>query len=315
MTSASFAQLLQEYGAGADPIPDGGPYDFQVIGGKVILSRTNPPKHMIQARLKVLTGPYANRTTVHNFVLSPDNGGAMFHWFRNFGILGLSAQYWAQLTIPVEQALPQVVQAIQNRTFVGSLETSNGRQNVNFLAESNAPATAPPQAPQPGYGMQPGAPVQQYPQVQAPVQPGFPQPQVGPPGMVPQPQVQPVAPAAAAPQQAFPTQPMAAPPPVGGVAPQPTPQAPATQPLGQATQPGFPTPPGYPQQPEAQPQVPTQPGTDYPGFPGSGAPQQPAQPQFPTPPGMPQDGQPVQPQPGVQQPLPVPGTPPPQIPV
>lgn len=313
MTAVNFAQLLNDYGAGTEPIPDG-EYDAVIFHAKLQSSRTSPPKHMILARLRVLAGPYANRVFVHNFVLTPDNPGAMFHWFRNFGILGLGHDYWN-----ANPGLEQVAADLMNRTAHVSLVTEGSRQNANFLAASQVPvgAGAPhPQAPQPGYGMQPQMPTPQFQQPGQPFQPQQPpQPVVGPPGMVP-----PQQPAAAPPPPPVPPQ---APPVPAPAAPPGFPQPP-TQP--QAPAPA--QPPGYPQPPQPpQPQVPPSPAPPAPpappppqappGFPGQPQPQpdqyqQPQQSQgFPAPPASPEQQQQQQ----QQQQFPVPGTPPPQVPV
>lgn len=336
MTSTTFAQLLQEYG-GDEPVPNGA-YDVEVLGAKVKMSNTTPPKHMIEARLRILNGPYANKTLTNNFVLTPTDSGPMFYWFRNFGALGLDHSFWQSLTGTIEESLPYIAQTIVGRQAHVEVESKNGRQNVEGwtpIAGGALSAAPMPQAPQPGYGMQMPGVQQPYPQVQqpAPGMPGMPappQPTVGPPGMVPpqQPGFPPQGPPG---YPQAPQGPVAQPPPAPG---QPAPWA--QQP--QAPQQGYP----QPAQPEAvqapQPMAAppplgaTMPQTPAPQAPmGQPSPQGPAQMEqpLPAPPGFPQ-GAPAQGQvapvtqlPGTadgqqqfpQQGFPQPGTPPPTVPV
>lgn len=298
MAQVNFAQLLQEYGGG-EPVPDG-EYDVVVTSGKYRTSRTNPPKDMVEARCRILSGPYANKVLVNNFTLTPDNPNAMFHWFKNFAALGLGNEYWAALPPDTTQALTQVANDLVNRTAHVSVKTDRGRQNVEgwtpLAPGAAAGAVAAPPTPQAGYGMQvPGMATQPFqqpgvPQYAAP--PTFnpqPQVQVAPPGQVPS-YAQPAP--AAAPQ---PAQPMMAPAPqVAPMPQQPQPVAamPASAPIPQAMDPaqgGFPTPPGFP-------------GAVDPDQAVAEAPQ----PQVPDPNGQAPQG---------QQAFPIPGNPPPQVPV
>lgn len=328
MTSVNFAQLLQEYGAGTEVVPDG-PYDVAVAGAKVSASRTNPPKYMIVARLRILTGPYANKVLMHNFVLTPDNPNAMYHWFRNFSILGIGSEYF-NTTADMSQVLQQVAAALEGRQAHVEAETTGARQNVNFMAATaGVPGAVPmPPTPQPAPGMQPQFGTPQF-QQGPPGQPAFqqPQPSVAPP-IAPGPMVQP--PLAPAAQQApgmppqgvggFPAPPNPAQPGVGGgySAPPngPMPAGPPGQPLN------VPGAPGYPPQAAPQPAPAPAPAPPGPGFPAP--PAQPAAPAGPgVQPGVPQAapqqypappaGTPEQQQ--VPQGFPAPASPPPQVPV
>jgi Protein of unknown function (DUF669) len=316
MTQVNFAQLYNEFG-GSEPIPDG-EYDVQIAHANYKAARTGAA--MIEGRLRVLTGPYANRVIVHNWVLTPDNPNAMFHWFRNFGILGLDSNFWNQLAASgytTEQQLQYVATQIANKQAHISIKTTGTRQNVEGWAMLGAtpPGAVPmPQTPVPGAGMQAQAPMPPLPQVGQPMQPGMPemgQPaspvQVAPPPMPGQPAqpqpwdgqqqpqqvpMQPQAPAAGMPQQ------------LPGM-----PGMPGAQPAApQGAIPAMPAPPGYPQQAPNAPQAPV---------PAQVAPQPavaPGQPAFPVPPGMPGMPDPNQ-QVQAQPQMPVPGTPPPQVPL
>jgi hypothetical protein len=220
MTVINFRQALEDAGSIGEPVPDS-TYDVQCYEAKAQTARSGKP--MVVARFRILSGPYANRTIVHNFVWTEESSGAQWHWFNNFAILGLPSSYFSG-NPPLEQVAVDLLQR-QSRVVV---KTEGGRQNIDsFSMVPGGPIqdAAPPQAPVAAPGMTPppvqapvAAPASYYqpPTVQAPPAYQAPQPQVAPPPVV--------APAPAPmPAPAPAPMPAAAPAPAPAPAPQPAP--------------------------------------------------------------------------------------------
>jgi hypothetical protein len=200
-----------------------GDYPVEIFSADAVTSSNGKP--MIKVKLKVLSGPHANRQIFNQFVLSTDNANALAIFFRHMRAFGLNEQYIAGLGVvndlsPLAQALlgRQAVVTLGHREWQG--ETRN---EVNGIKPLTGAVGAPGAGALPGSQPLPG-----------PAGPGGPAVSVPLPVNQPTPVPAPVTPAAApviaetatvAADTAMAATPDVAPPPL----PEPTPSpAPAT---------------------------------------------------------------------------------------
>lgn len=97
MSTFSWKNLKKQADDASRPLPKDW-YDLQVSKAEVRQAGTG--SLMISARLKVTSGPYANRPLFTNFVLSADNPIALAIFFRNLAAFGLDDAFFETLTGP-----------------------------------------------------------------------------------------------------------------------------------------------------------------------------------------------------------------------
>jgi hypothetical protein len=215
MTDAfRFSDLLVAAEQGGFFLYPKGTYDAIVEKAEATQSKDGS-KPMLKVWYKVVTGPYAGRSSIINrFTISADNANSLSFFFRHMGAMGLPAEYFAQ-----NPPLAVVAQHLANRPcriiIDDSREYNNRKQNdVNdVLPPGNGGFASPGPVGTPGSGYQqpfpdgsPGVPAgiaAPQPPMQPAPQPGL--PQAPPSPMQPPAPVMPPAPQmpAAPPQPAY----------------------------------------------------------------------------------------------------------------
>jgi len=180
------ADLSGGGGGGArEPLPIGD-YPLKVI--EVTEKTTSTGKTMFSVKTEVQEGTYKGQWVWDNLTISPESPKAMGFFFRKMAALGLPKEFFA-----AKPATSQVTQAMQNRSFIGTVkqETYQGtvRNKIDayspagggagpaFQAAPGAPA-APPVPQTAAAPVAPPAPAPAQPPVQAPQQGS----QIGNPG-------------------------------------------------------------------------------------------------------------------------------------
>lgn len=93
MATFDFQKLLQDAKAGG-AWPDG-QYDMEIVQADA--TTANSGSAMVVAKLRCLTGPFANKHITNNFVLSVDNPIALNIFFKNMRAFGLDDNFFLQL--------------------------------------------------------------------------------------------------------------------------------------------------------------------------------------------------------------------------
>jgi hypothetical protein len=91
---------------------------YEVVVDSAERKTASTGSEMISVKLKVDAGPHAGRMLFTNFVLSPDSGFALSLFFRNMAALGITDEYFGQLSasgMDVQASLTSIAQVIVGR--------------------------------------------------------------------------------------------------------------------------------------------------------------------------------------------------------
>jgi hypothetical protein len=92
--------------------------EFSLVIDTAEATKSQGGKDMIKCKVKVESGPYANRLIYHNFTISKESPAAMRMFFSQMAILGLDAKWWgANADAPVSH----VAATIAGRRFIGKV--------------------------------------------------------------------------------------------------------------------------------------------------------------------------------------------------
>lgn len=95
MTTIDFNRAIQDAKSASFEALPIGDYDVETI--EATATRSSNGKPMIKAKMRVIVGPYAQRTIFNNFVLSVENPQAMAIFFRHMKCFGLTEEFFAAL--------------------------------------------------------------------------------------------------------------------------------------------------------------------------------------------------------------------------
>lgn len=95
MSTFSWKNIKKQADDASKPVPKDW-YDLQV--SKADVKQASTGALMISARLKIVSGPYANRVLFTNFVLSLDNPTALAIFFRNLAAFGMDDAFFETLS-------------------------------------------------------------------------------------------------------------------------------------------------------------------------------------------------------------------------
>ena len=140
MSPVSWNNLLEEAaasGGGYEPLPDG---DYDVVITEATHTQTSTGKLMFKVKMKVESGPHANRIVYNQFVISPDSPVALSIFFNQMRALGLTQEFFAGS--PSEN---QVCAGLVNKRAIVTLTQReyNGQQR-NEVKSLKAPAGGNP---------------------------------------------------------------------------------------------------------------------------------------------------------------------------
>lgn len=95
LTTIDFSRAIQEARSASFEALPAGDYDVEVTEANA--TRSSNGKPMIKVRLKVLSGPYQNRSIINNFVFSIENAMALSIFFRHMKCFGLDEAFFGSL--------------------------------------------------------------------------------------------------------------------------------------------------------------------------------------------------------------------------
>lgn len=95
LTTIDFSRAIQEAKSASFEALPAGDYDIEVTEANA--TRSSNGKPMIKVRLKVLSGPYQNRSIINNFVFSVENAMALSIFFRHMKCFGLDEAFFGSL--------------------------------------------------------------------------------------------------------------------------------------------------------------------------------------------------------------------------
>lgn len=101
-----------------EPIP-ADDYDFVI--SKAEATKTAKGKDMYKVQAKVIHGDHARRVVFHNFTVSWESAQAMSIFFRQMGVLGLDADYFAS-----EPTVEKVAADLVGKVFRGTVTVDPG---------------------------------------------------------------------------------------------------------------------------------------------------------------------------------------------
>lgn len=144
MSGFSFAELQKVAKESGFVVLDADTYEMEVSKADAVKSK-NTNKDMIKVTLKVVVGPLAGKGTVpHNFVISPENGKALFFFFKHMAAFGLDEAYFAQNPQPAEVAKHLVGRRALVTVSVGEWQ-GNAKNDVDDVKPvTGSPAGVPP---------------------------------------------------------------------------------------------------------------------------------------------------------------------------
>lgn len=151
MTTIDFSRAIQEAKSASFEALPAGDYDVEVTEANA--TRSSNGKPMIKVRLKVLSGPYQNRSIINNFVFSVENAMALSIFFRHMKCFGLDEAFFGSLG--AAGSLEPVAGALNGRRARVTLGIRqwNG-EDRNEVTQIKPYTGAPQLAPTGGYGNQ-----------------------------------------------------------------------------------------------------------------------------------------------------------------
>jgi hypothetical protein len=127
-------QVLKDAKAG-NAWPEGD-YDFEVVECDAVTATTGAP--MLKTKLRCLTGTYAGKHIMNNFVLSLDNPGALAIFFRHMAAFGLDESFFAGLGKGDLRPLSSVLRGEHRRATI-----TIGHRTWNGVAQNDVKAVRP----------------------------------------------------------------------------------------------------------------------------------------------------------------------------
>lgn len=97
MTSKSWGDLKKQADDASRPVPKD---QYDVVVTKAELTTASTGSLMIKSQMKIVGGPYNNRTLFTNFVLSTENSIALSIFFKNMAAFGLDDAFFGSLAGP-----------------------------------------------------------------------------------------------------------------------------------------------------------------------------------------------------------------------
>jgi|SRR6185312_5959062 len=149
MSGFSFATLIKVAKDSGFAVIDAGPYLMEITKAKAAKTKDGS-KDKITVTLKVVAGPHAGKASVVNdFVISPDNGRALFFFFKHMAAFGLDEAYFANPNSTLEKAAADL---IGRRAIVEVIVDNWQGQDRNKVGDVKPPTDGPQSAPPIGGG-------------------------------------------------------------------------------------------------------------------------------------------------------------------
>lgn len=187
-TGIEWDDLIKNSSTAFDPLPEGD-YDVTVVESSAATTQTG--KDMVKLKMRVDSGPHANRHVFNQHVLSTDNPNALSFWFQHMAAYGLTKDWFATTKPSIERIAAEIggkrVRVTldtrdwngQKRNNVKSIKPAVGPPPVGGVpspAPSGGPGTSPAPAPTPTPTGQPApapAPLSAAPPPPAPTDDAF----------------------------------------------------------------------------------------------------------------------------------------------
>lgn len=144
MPSVPYGALAKEAAKGIEPLPIG-PYNVEVTAAEFKTANTGSPMYKIE--FTVTDGPHKNRKVWRNAVLKLDNPNAVGFFFGQMRVLGLDAQFFAEL--PDDGAEDIVCQALIGKRAIAEIKHRewNGQIQNDVTKLSALTANSQPSVP------------------------------------------------------------------------------------------------------------------------------------------------------------------------
>jgi hypothetical protein len=149
MSGFSFAALQKVAKESGFTVIDAGTYTMEITKSEAVKSKDGS-KDMIKVTMKVVVGPWAGKgSLINNFVISPDNGKALFFFFKHMAAFGLDDEYFAK-----NPPLPQVAKDLVGRRALVDISVGEFKGNQKNDVDGIKPlADGPQSAPAIGGGV------------------------------------------------------------------------------------------------------------------------------------------------------------------